>query len=170
MTFYILAGFAVVSAMLMVSHPKALHSFIFFALTILATSGIFLQLHAGLLFAAQLVAIACAAIGLVLFAVEVTKLDVTAASAEEYPRGHKAAAVIAGPCLAAQVALTILQRRLLPGESLTVLLPTAPEKPPLLASELLKFFLSYNLLPLVLVVFVLLIAIVGTGMLSRKKA
>ena len=55
-TFFILAGVAILSAALMVSRRKTLYSSALFALTLLATSGIFLQLHAPLLLAAQFVA------------------------------------------------------------------------------------------------------------------
>ena len=166
-TFFILAGVAILSAALMVSRRKALYSSALFVLTLLATSGIFLQLHAPLLLAAQFVAITCVFIGIILFAVEVTRLNV--ALAVEHNWMPKAAAIIVAFSLSVQIALTMLQRRLLTGEGLTVLMPRVPLKLPLSVSELTKFFFRYDLLPLGLILIVLLIAIAGIGTLFQKR-
>lgn len=56
--FYSLAGMAVLSAALMITRRKAMHSAAFFGVTLLATAGIFLQLQSRILFAMQIVLIA----------------------------------------------------------------------------------------------------------------
>src|ERR1700681_3257597 len=91
-TFYLLAGIAIFSAAMVVTRRKAFYGSLYFGLGILASSGIFLQLYAPLLFVAQLVAIACAILGIILFAVEVANLNIVL-SAE--PRWRPRAAGIA---------------------------------------------------------------------------
>jgi NADH:ubiquinone oxidoreductase subunit 6 (subunit J) len=166
-TLFILAGTAMLGSVLMISRSKALHSTCFFALTLLATTGIFLQLHAPLLLAAQFVAIACVLLGIILFAVDIARLDL--ALAAEYSWIPNAAAVIVALSLLVQIGLTILQRRQLPGESLTELLPRASLPWPLSLGELTKFFFDNDLLPLGLLVCVLLVGITGIGVLFQKR-
>lgn len=168
LTFFVLAGVAILSAALMISRTKTIYSSFFFVLTLLATSGIFFQLHSPLLLAAQFVAIAGVLIGIILFAVEVSKLDV--ALAAEHSWRPKAAAIAVAFILAAEVALALLQRRLPPGEKLTALLPRATLPWPLSAGELIKFFFTYDLLPLGLMLLALLIAGVGIGAVFQKRA
>ena len=62
-TFYVLAGIAILSAAMVVTRRKAFYGSLYFGLSLLASSGIFLQLYAPLLFVAQLVAIACGSAG-----------------------------------------------------------------------------------------------------------
>lgn len=168
MIFFILAGISIVSAALMVSRREALYSSFFFALTLLATSGIFLQLHAPLLLAAQFAAILGVLTGIILFAVEVSRLDV--ALAAEYNWRPRAAAMAVAVVWVVEISLIMLQRRLLPGESLTVLLPKALLPWPLPVSDLMKFFFHHDLLPLGLMLFMLLIAGVGIGAVFQKRA
>jgi NADH:ubiquinone oxidoreductase subunit 6 (subunit J) len=166
--FCILAGVAVVSAALMVSRTRAINSAFFLVLMLLAGSGLFLELRAPLVFAAQFVIIAAALIGIIFVGVEVSKLDV--ALAAEYFWRSKAAAIAAASGLLVELALTFLERRLLPGERLTVLLPKANFPWPLSAKEVLRFFFTYDLLPLGVMLFLLLIAIVGIGAVFQRRA
>jgi hypothetical protein len=63
-----------------------------------------------------------------------------------------------------------LQYRLLqPGENLIVLLPRGPIASPPRAAELMKFFFSNELLPLLLILFILLIAGVGFRVTLQKR-
>jgi NADH-quinone oxidoreductase subunit J len=168
-TFYVLAGIAVVSAAMVVTRRKAFYASLYSGLCLLASSGIFLQLYAPLLFVAQLVAIACGALGIILFAVEISTLNVALAGE---PRWRARAAAMAVPLvLMLQVVLVGLQNRLLaPGENLTVLLPRGPIASPPRAVELMKFFMSNELLPLALVLFILLIGAVGFRATFQKRA
>lgn len=167
-TFFLLAGIAILSAVMMVSRAKTLHSGFYLALTLLATAGIFLQLRAPLLFTAQLLAVACVLIGLIVFAVEAGKLDV--ALSAEYSWRPKAAGITAACALAIEIVLALMQRRILPGEKLTELLPRPPLPWPLSVSEVTLFFYSHELLPLALLLFMLLIAAVGISAVSQRRA
>jgi NADH:ubiquinone oxidoreductase subunit 6 (subunit J) len=167
LAFFVLAGTAILSSVLMISRTKAISSAVWFAIMSLATAGIFLQLRSPLLCAAQSIAIAGVILGTILFAVELGKLDV--AIAPEYCWMPKAAAVIVAFSLVAQIGLAILQRHLLPGEKLTALLPRHSLPYPLSLRELINFFVGNNLLPLGLIVCLGLIGITGVGALYRKQ-
>ena len=167
-TFYILAGIGVIGSILVVSREKSASSFLFFALALLAVSGIFLQLHAPLMFAAQLVTIACALIALILFAVEVSRLDV--ALDAEYLWRSQAAAVAVTAALLVEIALTLLQRHFLPGEDPAIFIPRNPANGPLAAVDVLKFLFGFDLLPLMLLLFIVLITLVGIGVVFQKRA
>jgi NADH:ubiquinone oxidoreductase subunit 6 (subunit J) len=166
--FFVLAGLAIVCAALTVSRSKALHSAIFFMLTLLAVAGIFLQLHAPLLFAKQLVLIACLLIGLVFFAVELSHLDVVITA--EYRRHSKTAALCAAVGLLLEVIIAWVQHYRYPEQSLTAGLPYAPLGAPLHLTELIRFFFNFDLLPLALVLTILLIATLGLGALFQRRA
>jgi NADH-quinone oxidoreductase subunit J len=168
LTFFILGGVAILSSMLVISRRNAIYSALWFILTLFAASGIFLQLRAPLSLAAQFEAVACVLIGIVLFAVEVSKLDLTLGTERNWmPKG---AAIIAIVSLAIQFALVMLQHRFLTGENVVLLLPRAPVSWPPLASEVIRFFFSYHLLPLALILLLLLIAGVGIGAVFQKRA
>jgi NADH:ubiquinone oxidoreductase subunit 6 (subunit J) len=167
-TFFVLAGIAILSAAMMVSRTKTVYSAFYFALALLATAGIFLQLRAPILFAAQLLAVACLLIGIVVFAVEAGKLDV--ALTAEYSWLSKVAGIAAALSLALEAMLALLQRRIFPGEKLTELLPRAPLPWPLSPSDVTLFFYSHDLLPLTLFLFMLLIGVVGIAAVSQRRA
>ena len=168
-TFYVLAGIAILSAAMVVTRRKAFYGALYFGLSLLASSGIFLQLYAPLLFVAQLVAMACVVLGIILFAVEVSTLNV--ALAGEHRWRPRAAAIAVTLLLMLHIVSAALQNRLLqPGENLTVLLPHGPIASPPRAVELMKFFLSNELLPLTLILFILLIGGVGFRATFQKRA
>src|ERR1700686_3503155 len=168
-TFYVLTGIAILGAALAVTRRKASLAALYFALSLLASSGIFLQLYAPLLFVAQLVAIACGMLGIILFAVEVSTLNVALAGE---PRWRPRAAAISVTVILMLLVVTaaLLGRLLQPGENLTVLLPRAPVATPPRAEDLMKFSLSNDLLPLLLIIFMLLIAGVGFRATFQNKA
>ncbi|MDP9337813.1 MAG: hypothetical protein M3P45_02980 [Acidobacteriota bacterium] len=166
--FFVLAGGAILFAALTISSNTVIHSAFFFVLTLLATAGIYLQLRAPLLFAAQLIAIICILLAIILFALEVSKLDV--ALANEYRWRAKAAGMAAISVLLAQITLNIFQRWFFPAQRLTVLLPRATFPWPLSAVEVLKFFARYDLLPLALVAFTAVIGAVGIRAVFQRRA
>jgi NADH:ubiquinone oxidoreductase subunit 6 (subunit J) len=168
MTFFLLAGIAIVGAGLTISRTKAFHSAIFFCLTLLAVAGIFAQLHAPLLFGAEISLVACVVIGLVFFAVEVAKLDVAVAA--EYRGRVKAAGMCAIVGVVMEVAALLVQRRWFGGQSLTALLPNAPIGNPPAVSAMVRFFFGFGLLPLALSFTILVIAAVGFGALFQRRA
>src|SRR5450755_4364247 len=164
-TFFVLAGIAILSALMMVSRDKTVYGAFYFALTMLSTAGIFLELRAPLLFTAQLLAVACLLIGIIVFAVEVGKLDVAIAAEYSWRAGIAAALV-----LTLDIVLALLQRRQLPGEKITELLPRAPSTSPLSVSDIILHFYSHDLMFLALLLFMLLIAAVGITALSHRRA
>jgi NADH:ubiquinone oxidoreductase subunit 6 (subunit J) len=166
--FFILAAGAILFAALTISARTVVYSAICFVLTLFATAGIYLQLHAPLLFAAQLIAIFCVVAALILFAVEVSKLDV--ALANECHWRAKAAAIIATVVGLLEIAFGIAQHHFLPGERLTVLLPKASFPWPLTVADILKYFLSYDLLPLAMMALATVIATVGIRAVFRRRA
>jgi NADH-quinone oxidoreductase subunit J len=168
-TFYVLAGIAIISAAMVVTRRKAFYSALYFGLSLLASAGIFLQLYAPLLFVAQLMAIACGVVGIILFAVEVSTLNVALAGEPRWrPR---AAAIAVTLVLMLHIVSAALQYRLLQrSENLTVLLPQGPAAAPPRAGELMKFFFSNELLPLLLILCILLVAGVGFRGTFEKRA
>jgi NADH:ubiquinone oxidoreductase subunit 6 (subunit J) len=166
--FFILAAGSILFAALTISCRTVIYSSIYFVMTLLATAGIYLQLRAPLLFAAQLIAIVCVIAALIVFAVEVSKLDL-ALSSEYFWRG-KAAAITAAALVLLEIAADILQRRFFPGEAVTVLLPKASFPWPLAAADILKFFATYDLLPLALLLVAALFGVVGLRATFQRKA
>jgi NADH-quinone oxidoreductase subunit J len=167
-TFAILAGIAILSSVVMISREKAAFGAVYFILTLLAVAGIFLQLHAPLLFVAQWIAIACLLLGLILFAVEVAKLDV--ALADEYYWRSKAAAVAVATLLLIEIVLMLVQRHFLPGENAAIFLPQNPVSAAPSPGNVMKFFFAYSQLPLGLLLFIVLIAVVGIRATFQKRA
>jgi NADH:ubiquinone oxidoreductase subunit 6 (subunit J) len=168
-TFFVLAGIAILSAAMVVTRRKAFYGALYFGLSLLASSGIFLQIYAPLLFVAELTAIACGALGIILFAVEISTLNVALAGEPRW-RPRAAAIAVTLVLMLHVVSAALLGRLLQPGENLAVLLPRGPVATPPRAAELMKFFLSNELLPLMLIFFMLLIAGVGFRATFQKKA
>ena len=167
-TFYVLAGIAILSAAMVVTRRKAFYGSLYFGLSLLASSGIFLQLYAPLVLIAQLIAMACLVLGIILFAVEVSTLNIVLAGE---PRWRPRAAAIAVTLLLVLhiVSATLQNRVLQPGENPTALLPRGPLTAPPRAGELVKFFMSNELLPLALILFILLIGGIGLRATFQKR-
>jgi len=168
-TYYILSGIAIVSAAMVVTRRKAFYGALYFGLSLLASAGIVLQLYAPLLFAAQVVALACGMLGIILFAVEVSTLNVALAGENRW-RPRAAAIAVTLILTLHIVSAALLYRLLQPGENLMVLLPRGPIASPPRAAELMKFFSSNEFLPLLLILFIVLIAGVGCRVTFQKKA
>jgi NADH-quinone oxidoreductase subunit J len=75
--FYFFAGLAVVSAILVVTRRNAVHSAIFLVTALLATAGIFLQLHAEFLFIVQVILYVGGIMVLFVFVIMLVNLDVS---------------------------------------------------------------------------------------------
>ena len=168
-TFCILSGIAIVSAAMVVTRRKAFYGALYFGLSLLASAGIVLQLYAPLLFAAQAIALACGMLGIILFAVEVSTLNVALAGEDRWrPR---ATAIAVTLILMLHIVSAALQYHLLqPGENLIALLPRGPIAAPPRAVELMKFAWSNELLPLMLILFMALIGWVGFRAIFQKRA
>jgi NADH:ubiquinone oxidoreductase subunit 6 (subunit J) len=168
-TFYVLAGTAIMSAAMVVTRRKAFYASLYFGLSLLASSGIFLQLYAPLLFVAQLMAIGCVALGMILFAVEVSTLNVALAGESRW-RPRAAVIAVTLVLMLQVVSAALLGRLLQPGENPTVLLPRGPIATPPRAGELMKLFFGNEQLPLALIFFMLVIAGIGFRATFQKKA
>ena len=168
-TFYVLAGIAIVSAAMVVTRRKAFYGALYFGLSLLASAGIFLQLYAPVVFVVQLIAVVCGVLGIILFAVEVSTLNV-ALGGEQRWRTRASTIAVTLVLLLLIVSAAFQYRLLQPGENLTVLLPRGPVASPPRAAELMKFFLSTEVLPLTLVLFMVLAAGVGVRAIFQKRA
>lgn len=76
-TFYILAGVAVVSALLVITRRNPVHSAIFLIVTLLSVAGLFLQLQAEFLAAVQIILYIGGVMVLFLFVILLVNLEVT---------------------------------------------------------------------------------------------
>jgi NADH:ubiquinone oxidoreductase subunit 6 (subunit J) len=165
--FFILASIAIGGAAMAVTRQKALSSLVFFTFTLLAVFGLFLQLQAPTTFITLGLAVFVFMMALILFAVETGRLDLFVGVENEK------AARFAGWTLTAGVLLEIIavnvQRRWLPGQGLTMLLPRAPVKSAVSVWELQKDLFNYHGLPLLLGIFVVAIVVIGIKTMSRKR-
>jgi NADH:ubiquinone oxidoreductase subunit 6 (subunit J) len=168
MTFFILTGIAILSSVLMISRIKTVYAAFYFVLTLLAVSGIFLQLKSRLLLASEWIAIVCVIAGLIVLAVELGKIDL--ALFAEYPRNSWLAAALVSFALLVQIGLVVLQKSLLPGEKLTELTPSAPLPWALSFRELFDALFQTYALPLGLLLCIAFAASLGFGALFRKRA
>src|SRR5579862_1357452 len=75
--FYFFAGLAVLSAILVVTRRNPVHSAIFLVTALLATAGIFLQLHAEFLFIVQVILYVGGIMVLFVFVIMLVNLDVS---------------------------------------------------------------------------------------------
>jgi NADH-quinone oxidoreductase subunit J len=75
-SFYFFGGLAVVSAILVVTRRNAVHSAIFLITALLATAGIFLELHAEFLFIVQVILYVGGIMVLFVFVIMLVNLDV----------------------------------------------------------------------------------------------
>ena len=76
LSFYFFAGLAVISAILVVTRRNAVHSAIFLITVLLATAGIFLELHAEFLFIVQVILYVGGIMVLFVFVIMLVNLDV----------------------------------------------------------------------------------------------
>jgi NADH:ubiquinone oxidoreductase subunit 6 (subunit J) len=166
-TFFLLAGVLILSSILTISSKRTIFSIFCFSLAVLAAAGIFFQLRAPLLAVVQLVALACLFFAVFLFAVDIGRLHV--ALIREPRRVQKVTGAIVAIALLVQIAITISQHYLLPGERLTSLLPHTPLPWPLSLGELAKAFVSEDLLPPAAVLCLLLVAVTGVSALFQRR-
>jgi NADH:ubiquinone oxidoreductase subunit 6 (subunit J) len=167
-TFFVLAVVAIGSSILAVTRLKAWYSFFFFALTLLAVAGIFLGIHAPLLLVPQALAIGVSLVGIIVFAVEAGGLNKFLVAESDLARKFVGTLIVV--TLPLQMILLDVQRRRMPGEPLTVLLPKAPAHAPVHIVEELGSLLRNAGLPIALVIFMAVVAILGAKTLFRNKA
>jgi NADH-quinone oxidoreductase subunit J len=162
--FYIFAAVAVTSAILVITRQNAVHSAMFLAATLLSVAGIFLSLRAEFLAGVQVIVYVGGILVLFVFVIMLVPTD-RAVFERRYNHQGKVALVTAA-ILVAELAYGIIQGRdsfVLPAPSGEVVAETAGN------TELVAFALYQNyLLPFEIASILLLVAIIGAVVLSKK--
>src|SRR3989475_1045775 len=117
--FYFFASLAVVSAFLVVTRRNAVHSAIFLITALLATAGIFLQLHAEFIFIVQIILYVGGIMVLFIFVIMLVNLDV-ALHQMKFAR-QKWVALVVTLALSAQVGVMFWTTGKMPGQGLPIL-------------------------------------------------
>ena len=165
--FYLFAGTAVLSAMLMVTRRNAIHSAVFLITTLLATAGIFLQLRAEFLFIAQIILYVGGIMVLFVFVIMLVRLDVP------LPRIHsplqKGAAVLVTVAIFVEAGFILWLARKIPGQGLLAPLPAPADKLPPNTEEFAKGLFGAYLLPFEIASVLLLVGMVGAVVMAKKR-
>jgi NADH-quinone oxidoreductase subunit J len=165
--FYSLAGIAVLSAALMVTRSKAMHSAACLTVTLLATAGIFLQLQSRILFAIEVVLFAGAMMALFVASVKRLELDGVRRKAHLLRRiGMLLLIVLA---LGGEAALMFWSARKMPFARLLAFgSNTAAKTAPDARGVMRSMFGSYQLAFAIAMV-LLMVAAVGALVMTRQK-
>ncbi len=166
-SFYIFGGIAVVSAILVVTRRNAVHSAIFLVTALLATAGIFLQLHAEFLFIVQIILYVGGIMVLFIFVIMLVNLDV-AARQIQYNRMWLPALCLT-VALGAQVYMVIHYAHSGVVEALFKL-PAAPAEAlePNALQVGVSLFTEY-MLPFEIASVLLLVAMIGAVVMAKRK-
>jgi NADH-quinone oxidoreductase subunit J len=165
--FYLFAGVAVASAVLMVTRRNVVHSAIFLITALLATAGIFLQLRAEFLFIVQIILYVGGIMVLFIFVIMLVNLDV-ALQQIQFAR-QKWVALLVALALAGQVGLMFWSSRNMPGQGLPVLTAAAAEHLPANSEEVAKSLFGSYLLPFEIASVLLLVAMIGAVVMAKKR-
>jgi NADH-quinone oxidoreductase subunit J len=161
--FYFFATLAVISAILVITRRNVVHSAIFLATALLATAGIFLSLHAEFLFIVQIIVYTGGITVLYVFVIMLVNLDV-ALHQVQFNR-HWLVALMLTLVLGGQVvfALTLSRGSLytLPPAAVTSLEPNTEQ-------VAWSLFHTY-MLPFELASILLLVAMIGAVVMSKKR-
>lgn len=165
--FYFFAGLAVLSAALMVISRNAIHCAVFLITTLLATAGIFLQLHAEFLFIAQIILYVGGIMVLFIFVIMLVRLD--APIHQMRFRMQRTVAVLVCVALGLEVGVILLLARKLPGQGFLVPDIVPAEKLPPNSEALAKSLFGSYLLPFEIASVLLLVAMVGAVVMAKNK-
>lgn len=166
--FYFFAGLAGVSAILVVTRRSAVHSAIFLITALLATAGIFLQLHAEFLFAAQVILYVGGIMVLFIFVIMLVNLDV-ALHQVQFNRQWWLAGLLA-LVLSGQFVFAVVLARSNPRGSDLLRLPTAQATQLAPNTELIGKTLFQNyMLPFEIASILLLVAMIGAVVMAKRK-
>jgi len=160
--FYFLSGVAVISAVLMVTRRSAVHSAIFLIITLLATAGIFLQLQAEFLFAVQIILYVGGIMVLFLFVIMLVNLEVSMRQMAFKHRGWVAALLTL--ILGGQLLVAFRY-----GASAFNLQPPPVALMPPNAEQVGQGLFQSYLLPFEIASILLLVAMVGATVMSKKE-
>ena len=161
--FYIFAAIAVVSAILVITRQNAVHSAMFLAATLLSVAGIFLTLRAEFLAGVQVIVYVGGILVLFVFVIMLVPTD-RAMFERRYNRQGKIALVTAA-ILIAELGYAVYSGR---G---SFVLANAPAAPPIEGNSEWVGTVLYTtyLLPFEIASILLLVAIVGAVVLSKKS-
>ncbi len=160
--FYFFSALAVVSAILMITRRNVVHSAIFLVTALLATAGIYLQLRAELLFAVQIILYVGGIMVLFLFVIMLVNLDVAVRQAA-FSRQTWLAILLAA-AMTGQVALAVWTGRA------SVTLPPVQAGALDPNTEIVGLALFRNhMLPFEIASILLLVAMIGAVVMSKKK-
>lgn len=165
--FYFFAGIAVISAALMITRRNAIHSAIFLITTLLATAGIFLQLHAEFLFIAQIVLYAGGIMVLFLFVIMHVWLDVPLPQFRSSTQ--KWIALLVALAVGLEAGIVLWLARKLPGQGLLIEKPAPAGNLPPNSEELARSLFGSYLLPFEIASVLLLVALVGAVIMAKKR-
>ncbi len=161
--FYFFAALAVVSAVLVVTRRNVVQSAIFLITALLATAGIFLQLHAEFLFIVQVILYAGGIMVLFVFVIMLINVDISLQQVQFNRQWF------VGPLLAIVVGaeLTIA---LAIGRSHTAFGEPAPASALEPSTQLVgKVLFSEYMLPFEIASILLLVAMIGAVVMAKKK-
>jgi NADH-quinone oxidoreductase subunit J len=160
--FSLLAACAIASALMMIASKNSLHSAGFFCATLIATAGIYLQLHSELLFVIQLMLFAGCIVALFTFASAFTNFE-SEGDFGSMLRQRKLAIVvwvIAGIQITAAM---VIGGKSLPGRI------ASPQAAPLAPSMGDAIFRSY-LLPFEMTSILVVVALIGAFVAAKRRA
>jgi len=161
--FYFFATLTVISAILVITRRNVVHSAIFLATALLATAGIFLSLHAEFLFIVQIIVYTGGITVLYVFVIMLVNLDV-ALHQVQFNR-HWLVALMLTLVLGGQVVLALTLSRgslyTLPPAAVTSLEPNTEQ-------VAWSLFHTY-MLPFELASILLLVAMIGAVVMSKKR-
>jgi NADH-quinone oxidoreductase subunit J len=160
--FYFFAGLAVLSAILVVTRRNVVHSAIFLITALLATAGIFLQLHAEFLFAVQIILYVGGIMVLFIFVIMLVNLDVALHQVQFNRQAWLG--VLLALVLGVQLAVGFLVGR----TGVTFAKPSGGPLEP--NTELVGRALFQNyMLPFEIASILLLVAMIGAVVMAKKK-
>jgi NADH-quinone oxidoreductase subunit J len=166
--FTFFGGIAVLSAVMMITRRHAMHSAVFLIITLLATSGIFLQLRAEFLFIAQIILFVGGVMALFLCVIALVPLDALLPRIRSPWRQWTAVSVAVVVFL--EVAIMIGMAKRNPGQGLLALSPVPADKLPPNTEDLAKSLFSAYLLPFEITSLLLLLAMVQAVVMAKKRA
>jgi len=165
--FYIFAAIALVSAILVITQKNVVHSAVFLASTLLAVAGIFLTLHAEFLAGVQVIVYVGGILVLFVFVIMLISLERSVVE-RQFSRQWMIA-LIAAVALTAEFAYGIYRGRdsfLLPPAEAQTATETLTGNTAIVGKALFTTFL----LPFEIASILLMVAIVGAVVLSKRKS
>jgi len=165
--FYFFAAVAILSAVLLITRRNPIHSAVFLLTTLLATAGIFLQLHAEFLFIAQVFLYAGGVMILFIFVIMSLRLDVFARRGKVSSLRWISLSVALA--LGVQFAAVLWASRRTPGQGIFVREAAPAYSLPPNSEALAESLFGSYLLPFEIAGVLFLVAMVGAVLLAKNR-